>query len=485
MESGSAMRIKGLNEDENALVERLLKRLEAKRARNMLRSAYMDGRHMLRRLPPTAPPYLSNLRAVLGWPAKAVELLARRIRLEGFALAEGSIDKYGFDEIIEPNAYFAQVNQAQISSLVHATVFQTVNTGGSGEPNVLINQVSALNGTGEWNYRLRELANFLAISQWPQKPLVAPDFSLIEQSSFTLYHDWEIITVVKGAVVDRRPSLIRVPVVQMPYKPRLDRPFGASRISRPVMSLTDSAVRTILRSEGTADFYGTPWFMIFGPSEDAFSKDSWQLIMDRVNAIPDNEDAAHPRADVKQFSQASQQPHVEQLQVLAGLFAGETSIPVSSLGIGLTQANPTSAESYLASREDLIAEAEDAQTNWSPAHQKTMQWAWMIANNEPVLPDELRRLMPVWRDTRFTSRAAAADAIVKLVTAFPWMGESDAIIETLGYDKQMTERLKADKRRASVSLAFMDIAKNLEGEAPGKTQPEPTSAEVSAASAES
>jgi len=216
------------------------------------------------------------------------------------------------------------------------------------------------------------------------------------------------------------------------------------------MSLTDSALRTVIRSEGTADFYGAPWFMIFGPDEDAFSKGAWQMLFDRVNAIPDNTDheVANQRADVKQFTQASQSPHVEQLQVWAGLFAGETNIPVSSLDVGLSQANPTSADSYLASREDLIAEAEDAATTWTSAHRRAVLWAWQIANREPEVPDELAGFTPIWRDQRYTSRAAAADATLKTVQSFPWMAESDAVLETLGFDPAMTERLLADKRRA-------------------------------------
>ena len=272
-----------------------------------------------------------------------------------------------------------------------------------------------------------------------------------EITAFTLFYGDQIVAVRDGKVVGRGVSTPGCPpVAPLPYKPRLDRPFGSSRISRPVMSITDSAVRTIIRSEGTADFYGAPWFMIFGPGEDAFSKNSWQMLFDRINAIPDNTDPdiTNQRADVKQFTQASQAPHVDQLQVWAGLFAGETNIPVSSLGVGMSQANPTSSESYHASREDLIAEAEDAQDQWSNAHAQSVLWAWQIANGEKTVPAELAGLEPIWRDARHLTRAASADATLKNVQAFPWMAESDAVVETLGLDRSMTQRLLADKRRA-------------------------------------
>ncbi|MFP7697125.1 phage portal protein [Trueperella sp. LYQ143] len=445
--------IVGLTDVEQGVFDLLEKQLAGKRRRNLLRSAYMDGKHVLDRLPPTAPPYLSQVRTVLGWPAKAVEMLARRIRLDGFAPASGrGGNDLGVSEILAGSHYVEMVIQAQVSALVHSTVFAAVTAGdvSAGEPEALVSFISALDGTGVWNAKLHALDSFLWVHRWGQS--VSEGFASrggARIESATLFLPFVSIRVEDGRVVDRQVQDLRVPVVQFPYKPRLDRPFGSSRISRPVMSLTDSAVRTVLRSEGTADFYGAPWFMVFGPDEDAFTKGSWQLIMDRVNAIPDNDDAANPRADVKQFSQASQQPHVDQLQVLAGLFAGETNIPVSSLGVGLAQANPTSAESYLASREDLIAEAEDAQATWSAAHRQVAVWAWQVANRSLDVPAELAGLLPVWRDTRFTSRAAAADATVKLVSVFPWMAESEAIIEQLGFDVQTTRRLLNEKQSVS------------------------------------
>lgn len=435
------IKAEGLEGFEQDLVWRLGTVLEKKAVRNRLRSAYMDGKHLIRQLPPTAPPYLRNLGIVLGWPAKAVEILARRVRLEGFSLPDDELSTWGIDEILRDNNYIAESAQGRVSALVHSTVFEVAHKGGPGEPAALISRVTALDGTGDWNPRTRKMDTFIWVHERVDGRV----------TSFTLYYGDKVVLVEDSKVQSRTTTTVPVPVVPIAYKPRLDRPFGSSRISRAVMTITDSAVRTMIRSEGTADFYGAPWFMIFGPDEEAFSKNSWQMIMDRVNAIPDNEDAANPRAEVQQFTQASQAPHVAQLQVWAGLFAAETSIPESSLGVGVNQANPYSEEGYASSREDLMAEAQDAEDAWSSAHSKSVLWAWQIANNESQIPDELVRIAPVWRDQRYTSRAASADATLKTVQAFPWMAESDAVIETLGFDSTMTARLMADKRRHSGS----------------------------------
>lgn len=452
--------IDGLNDSEQQLLWRLERVLAEKAARNRLREAYMDGKHALKRLPPTAPPYLRDLAMVLGWPAKAVETLARRIKLDGFAIPGDELSTWGIDEIIRDNDYLAESGQGRLAALTHSTAFEIVTAGieSEHEPAAIISRASALDGTGDWNPRTRRLDSFLWVHERDDNGAI---------TEFSLIYDDVTVIVAGGKVVDRQQTYLRVPVVHLPYKPRLVRPFGSSRISRAVMSLTDSALRTVIRSEGTADFYGAPWFMIFGPDEDAFSKGAWQMLFDRVNAIPDNTDVAvtNQRADVKQFTQASQTPHVEQLQVWAGLFAGETNIPVSSLGVGMSQANPTSADSYLASREDLIAEAEDAASTWTSAHRRAVLWAWQIANREPEIPDELAGFTPVWRDQRYTSQAAAADATLKNVQSFPWMAESDVMVEKLGFDPVTTERLLADKRRAGGASVLAQIGA-LAGSAP-------------------
>lgn len=456
----------GLSETEQATFNALDERLTQKRSRNRLRAAYMDGKHLLRRLPPSAPPYLQNLAMVLGWPAKAVESLHRRASFEGFALPGGDLDAFGLGEILDANDYGVEAGMGELDALVQSCAFEIVTKGGAGEPGAVITQRSAMDATGEWNARSRRLDSLLS---------VVDRNDMGEATEFNLYLPNLTIVVKDAEIVDRQNHPWHVPAEVVPYKPRLQRPFGSSRISRAVMSLTDSAVRTVLRSEGTADFYGVPWFMIFGPDESAFDKGSWQMIMDRINAIPDNEDAANSRADVKQFSQGDQRPHVEQLQTWAGLFAGETNIPVSSLGVGLSQANPTSADSYVASREDLIAEAEAASKLWKQRHVRTAQRAWMVANGEDAVPDALRGLQARYRNPRFTSQSAASDAALKQVQAFPWLAESDAFIESVFDDADLTERLLADKRRAQgrSALAMFNRAGGADGIAGDATAGEP------------
>jgi hypothetical protein len=52
------------------------------------------------------------------------------------------------------------------------------------------------------------------------------------------------------------------------------------------------------------------------------------------------------------------------------------------------------------------------------------------------VPAEWATIQPKWRDPRFLSRAAAADAGMKQLTAIPWLAETEVGLELLGLDEQ-------------------------------------------------
>jgi hypothetical protein len=128
------------------------------------------------------------------------------------------------------------------------------------------------------------------------------------------------------------------------------------------------------------------------------------------------------------------------------LFSGETSIPLTSLGVS-DMSNPTSADSYIASREDLIAEAEGTTDDWSPALRRAIARGLAIQNGLDKVPDEWKTIQPKWRSPLYLSRAAAADAGAKQLAVVPWLAETEVGLELLGLDDQQVQRAMAEKRR--------------------------------------
>lgn len=439
----------GIPDDDQRTLNALLEQLDAKQPRNLLRASYYDGKRALRQVGSVIPPQYYRLGLVLGWSAKAVDILARRCNLDGFVWPGGDLDSIGYRDTFEANQLGTEVSSALVSSLIHGTSF-LVNTKGdpaAGEPESLIHVKDAFSATGEWNARRRGLDNLLSITGRNDQG---------EPSSLALYLDGRTIVATKDGArwsQETTPHPWGVPAEPLVYKPRVGRPFGSSRISRPVMSLHDQALRTVIRMEGNADVYSFPQMILLGADETIFKnadgsqKAAWQVALGRVFGVPDDDDATNPRADVKQFQAASPQPHIDQLKQQAQLFSGETSIPLTSLGVS-DMSNPTSADSYIASREDLIAEAEGATDDWGPSLRRTLARALAIQNDLDTVPAEWSTIAPKWRTPMYLSRAAQADAGMKQLTAVPWLAESEVGLELLGLDEQQISRALADKRRS-------------------------------------
>lgn len=447
------IRIDGLPVDETARLNALVKQIQDKQPRNELRTALMNHRRTFENWPLVQE--MGDLKAVLGWCAKGVETLARRCRLEGFTLANGrDLEVYGLDGLLDDTQFLRRSGMGELNSLVHSVAFEVTTTSDDpGEPDVLITHVSALNGSGTWNGRLGRLDDFLSVQEWKDN----------KPSEFALYLPGRTWVYENGTLDLQEHSLAdRLPVEPLIYKPRLDRPFGQSRITRSAIFLTRSAARVIVRSESTADLYSAPGLLALGLTADQIADGSWRAGIGNVIGIPDASLADVPpeapqlaRVAIKTVQQASQEPHVAQLRAWAQLFSGEMSIPVSSLGIGI-DSNPTSAESYAASREDLIAEAEDANGEWDGAHRRSLLNAYALREGIGFdeIPPELRGLRAKRRDPRHTSQAAAADSFVKLASAIPGLAETDTAIDMLGLDPALAERLKSDLRRGR-SLAMV------------------------------
>jgi hypothetical protein len=468
MSRAKTIRVPDLTHDEQNTLDQLLVQLNAKRPRNLKRAALYDGKNAQRDVGIKLPPYLRRIPIVLGWPAKACDVLNDQCGLDGFITPSGtSADSLGITEIWDDNYLANEAPQAGLSSLVHACSFLIATQGDeqSGEPDVLITAKDALNGTGEWNKRRRALDSFLSIIN--SKPDGTP-------TEMVLYLPNLNVTMTKGGekwVVDRRAHSYGLTVEPLVYSPRLGREFGTSRISRAVISHSAAAVRTVIRSEVTAERYSLAQRVLLGAdstvfqNEDGTPKPMWQAALDEVWAIPDDEDAENPRADVKEFSAGSQEPHMSQLRQQAVLFAGETSISLEDLGLS-PEANPTSEGSRDKGAKNLSRVARRTAAGWSPAWQRTMQHALRMKNQETELRPEWRKIRADFGEVRRQVSAAQADAGSKTLDKFPWLAESELGLELMGFDRDFIDRAMDEKTRldAARRLAALRQAVPAQGE---------------------
>lgn len=439
--------VEAMSGDDLDLLRQLLAQWQDKLRRNLLRRSYYDGKNRLRDMGISIPPGLDAIETVVGWPAKAVTALAQRVVFEGFVLP-GTDDPYDLDAILSDNASSVEFPQAFTSALIHSVSMLAITQGdvAAGEPEVLIQPVSAINATALWDRRRRALSAALVVSDADENAnptemvMLLPD--RIGVCARRAGGGW--------SVTWRFHSLGRVPVEPLVYRPDLDRPFGRSRISRPVMSITDEAVRTVLRTEVSAEFYTSPQRYVLGADEDPFVDGSgqpvprWQAILGRVWGISRDEDGNAPT--VGQFPQMTMQPHTDHLRSIAARFASETSLPLSSLGI--VQDNPSSAEAIYAAKEDLVIEAKDTAAMFGGSLVRAARTAVMLRDGLTEPPADSKALQAKWANPATPSVVSAADAAVKFVAAVPDLAESTVILEQMGFSQPDITRIVADRRRA-------------------------------------
>lgn len=427
------IRVPQLSDDENGLVNRLLERIDKKGTRNRMRSAYYDGRKAARMLTNVVPEQYQNIGLALGWAGKAVDGLTRRTVIDEFVSPGGpDLESLGLLELEESNFLFSELAQARTDSALHGVSYLVTTQGAEGEPRALVHAKSALDSTGDWNDRARKLDNFLSITDRDDRQV----------TGFALYLPNLIVNASKKDgkwQAGRTEHSWGVPVEPQVYKPRTSRRHGKSRITRPVMGLQDATLRALLRIEGHMDIYAVPQMVLRGAMEDMFRnadgtfKSSMQIVMGRVLAIPDDEDpsSANPRVDVDQFDAQSPKPHIEQVNMLAKLMSRETNLPDSDFAL-TDFANPTSGDSYIQGRDDLITEAEGAQDDWAPGTRRTVRRALAIQNGLTEIPKDWDAIRERWRDPRYTSKAAVADAGAKQIQAAPWLADTTVGLRLLG-----------------------------------------------------
>ena len=135
--SYQSITVDGLDEFDQATVNLLLKELDDRARRNLLRSSYYDGKRAIRQVGTVIPPQYYKLAIVLGWSAKAVDILARRCNLDGIVWADGTLEDIGYDEFVEANNLTAEISGALTASLIHGPAFLINTLGLDGEPESL------------------------------------------------------------------------------------------------------------------------------------------------------------------------------------------------------------------------------------------------------------------------------------------------------------------------------------------------------------
>lgn len=458
--------IEGLSDEEMAEFVALAQVWQDTASRNDLRMKYYLGKNTLKDLGISVPPQLKKTETVVGWPAKSVDMLAARSMFDGFVMPGDDQDPLGLKSLLIQNQFDAAYEQAVRSQLIHCTAFWTVTKGdvAAGEPAVLIAMRSATFASALWDHRKRRIRSGMAVIDTTRDAPHAP-------TMITLYLDHAVITSARNngtstwSVIDRQPNPLGRPNMEpMPFLPDFFRPFGRSRITREVMSITDSAQRAALRAEVLMEFNTAPQKFLLGADDDAFKRGHWDAYLSTIKGISKDEDGDTP--NVLQLPQLTPDGAISYMQHLATRFAGATGVPVASLGV--VQDNPSSAEAIMAAKDDLVTVAHTLNRTNQIALANVARMVTALRDGVALaeLPEGSLALQARFRNPAMPSVVSQSDAMVKQISAIPWLAETDVALEELGYDESQITRLMDARRRAAPSPTLDRII----GDAPPATQ---------------
>jgi hypothetical protein len=446
--SFSAPVVPGLTPAEQAALSQLVELWRVKQPRNRLRQAYLDGVVRPDNLNISVPDEMvDQLGAVIGWPRKVVFGLSDLLIWDGVTSSTGSDNPFEIDDLLASTGFELEIAQTIPSSLTHSVAFLTLRKGieAAGEPPVIIQGHSADWAAGLWDRVRRRLSYGLTIddiddSGRPTRfTLYTVDSTYIVEQQAT--SAW---TIVHAELHGLGAAMMEA----LPFEPSLDRPLGRSRISRDVMSITQRAMRTVLREELATELFTAPGILLSGVDSDLIDDlRSWDWKLGTIKTISSGEEPEGPKVTV--LPQQSSQPFTEQMRALATELSGVSSLPVSSLGV--IQDNPSSAEALYAAKEELVIKAKNAQRVFDAALTRVYAHAVMMRDGLDEMTSELRSLATRWGDPAHPSIVSQSDAIVKQISAMPWLAQSSVVLEELGYSGSQIARLMSDKRRAEAS----------------------------------
>ena len=384
-------------------IETLRTKLKSKATRVNTRYKYYDMKHLAEDFQISTPPRLRSWMNCLGWCAKAVDSLADRLVFREFV-----DDNFNLTNIYQMNNPDILMDSAILGALISSCDFIYISPDENGFPRLQV--IDGGNATGIIDPITGMLTEGYAVLDRNDIGVETLEAYFIPGQ--TQYYDHGELQDVQ---LNTAPYPLLVPIIN---RPDAVRPFGRSSISRACMSIVDSAMRTVKRSEISAEFYSIPQKYVLGTDPESEPIDSWTAAMSTVLEITKDADGEKPT--VGQFTQQSMTPHIEQLQMFAGLFAGETGLTMEDLGFA--SGNPSSSDAIKAAHENLRLKARAAQRSFGSGFLNAGYLAACVRDGQTYNRNQFYLTKPKWEpvfEPDSSALSGIGDAAIKLQQSFP------------------------------------------------------------------
>lgn len=386
----------------------------------------------------SVPGKMVNNRPGIGWASRAVNVIGDRVVFDGFAN-----DTFGINDLLDEINALPTLNKAKHDAFIGGCSFVAVS---DGKNNKVLIPFTATEATGIVDNDTGMLKMGMAVTSW-QKPAALKkdknytfepkDFVIFTPDFTAIYKDRTITDIIKNPTG-------RTLLHPLTHRQSADRPLGKSRITNTARRIINEVGRMKRREEIAEEFYSIPQRYINGLAEGAKKDDSLDSVIGKVWAITKDSDGDKP--EIGQLAQMSIDQFETAKKDKARDFCAETALTLRNLGYETS--NPSSSESLMALSDDMLLEAQTAQTEMGEQIKQIAITLRMAIDQINVIPDNLKNIMPSWKPIFRVDIGAAGDAMYKLFQVMPELIGTTAGYQMLGIGVREAEAL-ATKRNVS------------------------------------
>lgn len=423
------------------------------------------------------PRVLKNANAVVGWPKKAVDVMAVRSKFDGFVMAGAR--NVELDAVVARSRLKSKYQKGARSSLVHGVSFMAVGGEGAG---VLVKSYSANQACILWDKE----------KERPKCGVVCTQVDKENRASrYVVYEPKHTLTITRTGERKRQgrrawlwecaveENKIGRPLIEpLVYDPDDDRPLGHSRITPEVIGITEKAMRDVLNMDIASAFWAFPQRYMLGVERGLFADDvvgpaivtddegneiklktRMETYLGHILALTRDDNQQIPT--VGQFQPLDPGGLIRVFENDAQRFSGATNVPLGQLGV--LSNTYTSSDALGAANDPLILDVETMNMHNADSLAEIARMiicAQRGCTMNALSPEELS-VEAYFRDPSQPTLAARADGWTKLASADNSIVGTHVWYEGLGFDHATIDRLDAEKNSKSATDALVQIAESV------------------------
>lgn len=444
-------RVDGMSSAARRQLADLLSVYEKHHSANATKERYYEGQIPLNEvnLGIALPESIGKLKIGCSWGTSAVDVLAARSMFDGYVTESGE-NVSELDQLVIDNRLVFEYRKAARDELKYGCDFATF----SRDPDIgcKIRFHSPATSAARWDGDLGRIAYGLAVID------TAPsekDPHVWTPSQINMYTDEYVWVLLRDG--DRwsaqgyRHMMGRPLMEPLIWNATSAKPLGQSRLKARIRNMIDGYIRTVANASIGLEFATSPQKYLLGVTDDQYDAVINQKFRQYVGSIIAS--TVNPETGEKptfgQLTQGNISPHVEMMRILSAQFAAATGLTITDTGV-INDANPTSSDAILAQSQTLIAKASELNEGNAGALRTIALMALAISRDTTMdeLPDELKGIVPHFKNPAMPSVAVTADAALKISSVREGFSGTDVFLEMLGFDQAEIRRIKAQEQRA-------------------------------------